>query len=64
MVVVACVVAFAALFRVGQLFLVAALVWNAVVGLLLTHNVCEWPHRLQELLLYFVFICKLDSSQE
>lgn len=56
---IACVVATAVLFRAGQLFLGVTVAWNAAVGLFLTHDVREWPHRLQEVLLYCVFICEL-----
>lgn len=56
---VSCVVAVAVLFRDGQAFLGVTVVWNAAVGVLLTHNVREWPQRLQEVLLYCVFICEL-----
>lgn len=59
MATIACVVAVAALFRAGQAFLVVTVLWNAVIGLLLTHDVREWPHRLQELLFYCVYVCKM-----
>lgn len=53
-------VAIATLFRAGQAFLVVTVGWNAAVGLLLTHNAREWPHRLQEVLLYCIYICELS----
>lgn len=41
--------------RPGQFFLAFMVAWNGAVGLSLTYNFREWPHRLQEVLPYYVY---------
>ena len=61
MVTVAVVVAAAMVSPVGRAFLGVMIVWNTTLGLLLTHDVREWPHRLQEVLPYCVYTCESAS---
>lgn len=39
-------------------FLILAVGVNVVAGLALTYDIREWPHRLQELPFYIVFLCE------
>lgn len=61
---VACVVSATVCFsaaivsRSVQLFVCLSIGLNLVVGLALTFDPKEWPHRLQEALLYVVFLCE------
>ncbi len=50
--------------RVGRAFLGIMVVWNVAMGLFLTHDVREWPHRLQEVLPYCIYTCESSSRRE
>lgn len=43
-----------------QIFVILAIVLNLSVGLALTYDVREWPHRLQEIILYVIFLCECN----
>lgn len=41
------------------MFLILMIGLNLTVGLALTYDWREWPHRLQEIILYVIFLCEL-----
>lgn len=41
-----------------QTFVILVIVLNLTVGLALTYDIREWPHRLQEIILYVIFLCE------
>lgn len=41
-----------------QTLLILMIALNLTVGLALTYDWREWPHRLQEIFLYVIFLCE------
>lgn len=52
------IIAAALLSSAGRVFLGIMVGWNVVQGVLLTYDVREWPHRLQEVLPYCAYYCE------
>lgn len=62
MLTITVVVSAALLSTAGKVFLGIMVGWNTIQGVLLTYDVREWPHRLQEVLPYCAYYCEFELA--